>query len=76
MRAIPTAMPNRSRYLLLVFSDSRSPEERVTAAAKAQENADREAAQQETKPSEATEAPATESASPAPATPAEAEDRP
>jgi len=72
VRAIPTAMPNRSRYLLLVFSDSRSPEERVTAAAKAQENADREATQQETKPSDATEAPATD---PAPATPAEAEGR-
>ncbi|MBA1186932.1 rod shape-determining protein MreC [Stutzerimonas nitrititolerans] len=76
VRAIPTAMPNRSRYLLLVFSDSRSPEERVTAAAKAQENADREAARQETQPSDATEAPATESASPAPAAPAEAEARP
>ncbi len=46
VRAIPTAMLNRSRYLLLVFSDSRTPEERATAAAKAQEDADREAALQ------------------------------
>ncbi len=44
VRAIPTAMLNRSRYLLLVFSDSRTPEERATDAAQAQETADREAA--------------------------------
>jgi len=44
VRAAPTAMLNRSRYLLLVFSDSRTPEERATAAAQAQESADREAA--------------------------------
>lgn len=44
VRAIPTAMLNRSRYLLLVFSDSRTPEERAAAAAQAQETADREAA--------------------------------
>ena len=74
VRAIPTAMLNRSRYLLLVFSDSRSPEERVTAAAQAQENADRAAARQdEAKPADTTEAPA---AAPAPAAPAEAEGRP
>lgn len=55
VRAIPTAMLNRSRYLLLVFSDSRSPEERATAAAQAQETADRAAAEQagESAPSEA-----------------------
>ena len=60
VRAIPTAMLNRSRYLLLVFSDSRSPEERATAAAQAQETADRAAAEQagESAPSEA--APATQ----------------
>lgn len=74
VRAIPTAMLNRSRYLLLVFSDSRSPEERVTAAAQAQENADREAARQdEAKPADTTEAPAE---APAPVAPAEAEERP
>ncbi len=37
VRAIPTAALNRSRYLLLVFSDSRTPEERANDAAKAQE---------------------------------------
>ncbi|KMN19845.1 rod shape-determining protein MreC [Pseudomonas weihenstephanensis] len=37
VRAVPTAALNRSRYLLLVFSDSRSPEERANDAAQAQE---------------------------------------
>jgi rod shape-determining protein MreC len=37
VRAVPTAALNRSRYLLLVFSDSRTPEERVNDAVKAQE---------------------------------------
>jgi len=46
VRAVPTAMLNRSRYLLLVFSDSRSPEQRATDAAEAQVSADREAAEQ------------------------------
>ncbi|MFC5716846.1 rod shape-determining protein MreC [Pseudomonas sp. GCM10022188] len=45
VRAVPTARLNRSRYLLLVFSDRRSPEERAVDAALAQEAADREAAQ-------------------------------
>ena len=36
VRAIPTAALNRSRYLLLVFSDSRTPEERANDAAQAQ----------------------------------------
>ncbi len=40
VRATPTAMLNRSRYLLLVFNDSRSPEERASAAAEAQLRAD------------------------------------
>lgn len=40
VRAIPTAALNRSRYMLLVFTDSRSPEERATEAAQAQEAAD------------------------------------
>lgn len=44
VRATPTASLNRSRYLLLVFSDSRTPEERANAAAEAQEEVDREAA--------------------------------
>ena len=41
VRAVPTAMLNRSRYLMLVFSDSRTPEERAAAAAEAQADADR-----------------------------------
>ncbi|MND48877.1 Cell shape-determining protein MreC [compost metagenome] len=46
VRAVPTAALNRSRYMLLVFTDTRSPEERANDAAKAQEAADREAAVQ------------------------------
>lgn len=45
VRATPTAALNRSRYLLLVFSDRRTPEERATDSAEAQEAADREARQ-------------------------------
>ncbi|RDL24450.1 rod shape-determining protein MreC [Pseudomonas sp. URMO17WK12:I10] len=41
VRAIPTAALNRSRYMLLVFSDRRTPEQRATDAAIAQEEADR-----------------------------------
>lgn len=44
VRAVPTAALNRSRYMLLVFTDDRTPEERATEAAEAQEAADREAA--------------------------------
>ena len=44
VRAVPTAALNRSRYLLLVFSDSRSPEQRAADAAQAQEAIDRQAA--------------------------------
>jgi rod shape-determining protein MreC len=40
VRAVPTAALNRSRYLLLVFSDNRTAEERVNAAAQAQESLD------------------------------------
>jgi rod shape-determining protein MreC len=40
VRAVPTAALNRSRYLLLVFTDGRSPEQRATEAAQAQEAAD------------------------------------
>jgi rod shape-determining protein MreC len=42
VRAVPTAALNRSRYLLLVFTDARSAEQRATEAAEAQEAADRE----------------------------------
>ena len=40
VRAVPTAALNRSRYLLLVFSDTRTPEERANDAAQAQESLD------------------------------------
>jgi len=55
VRAVPTAALNRSRYLLLVFSDNRTPEERANDAAAAQEAQDRQGG---------------ESAAPAPAAPA------
>ncbi|MFI8691194.1 rod shape-determining protein MreC [Stutzerimonas kunmingensis] len=62
VRAVPTAMLNRSRYLMLVFSDSRTPEERAADAAEAQADADQKAA-----------AEGAEAAAPAPAAEAEAE---
>ena len=43
VRAGPTAALNRSRYMLLVFTDGRTAEERATEAAEAQEAADRKA---------------------------------
>ena len=43
VRAVPTAKMNRSRYVLLVFSDSRTPEQRANDAAEAQEEARRRA---------------------------------
>lgn len=46
VRALPTAALNRSRYMLLVFTDDRTPEQRATEAAEAQEAADREAGAQ------------------------------
>lgn len=44
VRAVPTAALNRSRYLLLVFSDQRTPEQRAMESALAQEQADQKAA--------------------------------
>ncbi len=41
VRAEPTAALNRSRYVLLVFTDKRSPEQRSTDSALAQEAADK-----------------------------------
>ncbi|WP_417779296.1 rod shape-determining protein MreC [Stutzerimonas xanthomarina] len=83
VRAIPTAMLNRSRYLLLVFSDSRTPEERVTAAAQAQESADRQAEEGAAAESPASEPPAsvepaasTSTDAPTPAPAPEPEERP
>jgi rod shape-determining protein MreC len=40
VRAVPTAALNRSRYLLLVFTDGRTAEERANEAAQAQESLD------------------------------------
>lgn len=67
VRAVPTAALNRSRYLLLVFSDSRSPEQRAADAAQAQEAIDQQAADPAATPANpaAAHAPAT-----APTTPA------
>lgn len=39
VRAVPTAALNRSRYVLLVFSDSRTPEQRAADAAQAEDGA-------------------------------------
>jgi rod shape-determining protein MreC len=46
VRAVPTAMLNRSRYMLLVFTDPRTPEQRATESAQAQEALDQEILQQ------------------------------
>ncbi len=61
VRAVPTAALNRSRYVLLVFTDTRSPEERANAAAEAQVAADQKAAGDDG------QNPATPSGTPAPA---------
>lgn len=63
VRAVPTAALNRSRYVLLVFTDTRSPEERANAAAEAQVAADQKAAGDDG------QNPATPSGTPAPAAP-------
>ncbi|WP_405046275.1 rod shape-determining protein MreC [Pseudomonas sp. SORGH_AS_0211] len=74
VRAIPTAKLNRSRYMLLVFSDTRTPEQRANDAAEAQEAADRHAAQRPAAPANPPPAgasaaqPAAANATPAPAT--------
>ncbi|WP_082097954.1 rod shape-determining protein MreC [Pseudomonas ogarae] len=60
VRAVPTAALNRSRYLLLVFSDNRTPEERANDAAVAQEAQDRQGSE--------SAAPATAMPAPVPAT--------
>ncbi|MBV2204428.1 rod shape-determining protein MreC [Pseudomonas sp. D-134-1] len=81
VRAVPTAMLNRSRYLLLVFSDSRSPEERAAAAAEAQASADRQAAERAEKTADQPEVkaqttPAGDSQPAVPAEPSAGEVRP
>lgn len=69
VRAVPTAALNRSRYVLLVFTDSRSPEQRAADSAEAQEKIDR---QSEQKPAETPAAPAPVGSTPAAAHPAPA----
>ncbi|MBC3386616.1 rod shape-determining protein MreC [Pseudomonas sp. SWRI179] len=58
VRAVPTAALNRSRYLLLVFSDNRTPEERANDAAVAQEAQDRQGGESVTPVTPAAPAPA------------------
>jgi len=71
VRAIPTAALNRSRYMLLVFSDRRSPEQRATDAAIAQEEADRKGTSTAGQPATTGEQGAPAGSAPAtPATPA------
>ncbi|CAD5107996.1 hypothetical protein PSEWESI4_02279 [Pseudomonas carbonaria] len=69
VRAVPTAALNRSRYMLLVFSDPRTPEQRASDSAEAQARADQEQAAEapaSTPPAEAPqEAPAAPSGTPA-----------
>ncbi|WXL26684.1 rod shape-determining protein MreC [Ectopseudomonas mendocina] len=73
VRAVPTAMLNRSRYMLLVFSDPRTPEQRAADSAQAQEALDQEILQQALpagQNSSAQPAAAPAGATSAPATPA------
>ncbi|BCG23079.1 cell shape-determining protein MreC [Pseudomonas tohonis] len=65
VRAVPTAALNRSRYLLLVFTDTRSPEQRANDSAEAQEAADREAAGRPAAGAPGSAAPAATQAAPA-----------
>lgn len=46
VRAVPTAKLNRSRYMLLVFTDQRTADQRATESAHAQEALDQEIRQQ------------------------------
>ncbi|TFY92492.1 rod shape-determining protein MreC [Pseudomonas kairouanensis] len=72
VRAVPTAALNRSRYLLLVFSDNRTPEERANEAAQAQEAEDQKNGTTPvipaTVPKPATTTPAAPAPTPTPAT--------
>jgi rod shape-determining protein MreC len=70
VRAVPTAALNRSRYLLLVFSDGRSPEERAADAAQQQESLERQATDPAVVPSATLPAGAEAATKPAAATPA------
>nr|WP_314567607.1 rod shape-determining protein MreC [uncultured Pseudomonas sp.] len=80
VRAVPTAALNRSRYLLLVFSDNRTPEERANDAAQAQEAEDLKNGTAPiipaTVPKPATAAPASPAVAPAAAAPVAAPVKP
>lgn len=72
VRAMPTANLNRTRYMLLVFTDPRTPEQRATESAEAQEAVDRQALQEpgDESPDDATpaaDAPTTDNPPAAPA---------
>ena len=72
VRAVPTAALNRSRYMLLVFSDPRTPEQRASDAAQAQERAEQQDGETAPVQNPASAAPATPGApasAPVPATP-------
>lgn len=70
VRAMPTAALNRSRYLLLVFTDSRSAEQRASESAQAQEELDRQAGEQlPTPPTAPATSPAASEPAPSAATP-------
>ncbi|MEQ7920714.1 rod shape-determining protein MreC [Xanthomonas sp. WHRI 1810A] len=69
VRAVPTAALNRSRYLLLVFSDGRSPEERAADAAQQQESLERQATDPAVVPSATLPAGAEAATKPAATTP-------
>lgn len=72
VRAVPTAALNRSRYVLLVFTDSRSPEQRAADSAEAQEKIDRQSEQKPAETPAAPTAPAPAGSTPAAAHPAAA----
>jgi rod shape-determining protein MreC len=69
VRAMPTANLNRSRYMLLVFTDPRTPEQRATESAEAQEAVDRQ------KQAQSGQSPSAAAAAPPPAPAAEQEPR-
>lgn len=76
MRAVPTANLNRTRYMLLVFTDPRTPEQRAAESAEAQEEVDRRALGHPDAEAPVEDAPPVEAPAPeaAPAEPAGAEE--
>ncbi|WP_090509814.1 MULTISPECIES: rod shape-determining protein MreC [Pseudomonas] len=68
VRAIPTASLNRSRYMLLVFTDTRTPEQRATESAEAEVAADQKALEEKAETAAGSNTPApSQSTAPAPA---------